>query len=90
MVKHNLELSETDFLDANAELCILHAFFGIEGIWAKVRARVRAFWEKYDFFDSKSMLTSLIALENFSWHSWNKYAQKKFNPKGLIVRARAQ
>ena len=29
-------------------------------------ARARAFCEKYDLFDSKSMLTSLIALENFS------------------------
>ena len=44
---------------------ILHAFFGFEGICAKVRARA-LFEEKYDFFDSKSMLTSLIALENFS------------------------
>ena len=27
------------------------------------------FVEKCDFFDSKSMLTSSIALEHFSWHS---------------------
>ena len=37
------------------------------------------FVKKCDFFDSKSMLTSLMALENFSWHSWNKYGLKKSN-----------
>ena len=29
----------------------------------------RAFYEKCGFFDSTSMLTTLIALEHFSWHS---------------------
>ena len=54
-------------------------------------ARARAlFVKKCDFFDSKSMLTSLIALEHFSWHSLNKYALKKFTLTGLNVRARAQ
>ena len=48
--------------NANSELCILHAFFGLEGILIKVRA---LFVKKCDFFDSKSMLTSLIALANF-------------------------
>ena len=51
--------------------------------------RARAlFVKKCDFFDSKSMLTSLIALELFSGQSWNKYALKKFTSKGLNVRAR--
>ena len=50
----------------------------------------RAFSKKYDFFDSKSILTLLIALEHVSWHSWNKDALKKFNSKALNVRARAQ
>ena len=61
--KHNLALSkEPDFLHASFKLCILHAFFGFERIWAK--ARVRAlFMKKYNFFDSKSILTSLNALE---------------------------
>ena len=48
------------------------------------------FVKKWDFFDSKSMLTSLIALENFYWNSWNTYGLKRFNTKGLNVRARAQ
>ena len=63
--KHNLELSyEADFLRANSELYfLLHAFFGFEGIRAKVRA---LFVKKCNFFYSKLMLTSLIALEHFS------------------------
>ena len=48
--------------NANSELCILHAFFGLEGILIKVRA---LFVKKCDFFDSKSMLTSLIGLGTF-------------------------
>ena len=52
-------------------------------------ARTRAFCEKYDFFDSKSILTSLIALEHLSWYSRKKYALKKFTPKALNVCARA-
>ena len=62
----------------------VYNIFGFEEIWLKVRAR--AFWEKMRLFDSKS----LIALEHFSWHSWNKYELKKFTSKGLNVRARAQ
>ena len=50
----------------------------------------RLFVKKYDFFDSKSILTSLIALEHLPWYSWKKYALKKFTFKALNVRARVQ
>ena len=54
-----------------------------------ISARTRFLWKNATFFDSKSMFTSLIALD-FSWYSWNKYALKKFTSKGLNVHARTQ
>jgi len=74
--KHNLELSE------EADACMqtqnyVYYMHGFEGIWAKVL--VHSFFVKK--FDSKSMLNSLIALEHFSWPSWNKYALKNSPPK---------
>ena len=38
-------------------------------------ARAR-FVKNTTIFDGKSILTSLIAIEHLSWHSWNKYAVK--------------
>jgi len=50
----------------------------------------RAFCEKNDLFYSKSIITSLIALEHLSWHSWNMYTLKNVNTKAWNFRARVQ
>ena len=51
-------------------------------------ARARFLWKNTTIFYGKSILTSFIAIEHFSWHSWNKYAVKKMTSKALHVRAR--
>ena len=53
----------------------IHAVFGFKRIWAKVKS-ARAFCEKYDFFDSISIL---IALEHLS-DSREKIMRSKNSP----------
>ena len=67
-------------MHANSELCILHAFFLALKESEQKCARA-LFVKKMRLFYSKSMLTSLIALEHFSWFSLNKYTLKKFTSK---------
>ena len=49
----------------------------------------RLFVKKYDFFDSKSILTSLIALEHLSWYSWKNMRSKIHLQSLKCPRARA-
>jgi hypothetical protein len=52
-------------LHASSPICIVTAKCNFKKIGAKVRARALLV-KKYDFFDIKSSLTSLIALEYLS------------------------
>ena len=54
-------------MHANSELCLLHAFFSFEGIWAKVRARYLQWDMGRDHKNSQSFnLCQVLGLELMS------------------------